>query len=79
MLILIDKLSREERAAAAKASRMARPTVKQRAEFAEGVICWRAETHNSLIYGRASGLSASPHGALRPSNTPSATERERLR
>jgi hypothetical protein len=29
MLILIDKLSREERAAAAKASRMARPTVRR--------------------------------------------------
>ena len=40
--------------AAAKASRKARPTVKLRAEFAKGALCWRVKTHNPLIYGRAS-------------------------
>jgi hypothetical protein len=72
MLIFIDKLSPEERVAAAKASRKARPTVKLRAEFAKGALCWRVKTHKPLIYERASRLGASSPGAVRPSSTPSA-------
>jgi hypothetical protein len=56
MLIFIDKLSPEDRVAAAKASRKARPTVKLRAEFAKAAPCWRVNTHNPLIYGSASRL-----------------------
>ena len=45
-LIVIDKPSPTERVAAAKPSRKARSRAKHRAEFAKGVLCWRAETQN---------------------------------
>ena len=53
-LVSVSTLTKEEQAQLAAASRAARPGAAERAEFAKGVRCWRAEKRRPLVYGRAS-------------------------